>query len=403
MRTTNLKVVGTYYYQAIDAFRAGILSVGSVVKLVADTNNPHDKNAVAVYSKNLEFKLGHLRKDYAKKYQSLILQNKIHTCKVYSSELLTNSVELKISVTYDENPFKDHAQISQIIPTVPGIYKISLGADKVYIGSTNNLKARCQSHLSALRNGTHKNNPLQKDFEKFGESHFVFDVINFCQNEKLLKQEADAIKVAVKNGVSLYNLTGDGRGYISNSNSSSNSITDRKIFDKSNARLTENANTRRQVDQNYELEKERVESFLIEYKTLREKELESINEAIKVNFVSRFKSATVTNPGYRGRSFIFGKFGFGRETYSNGDCYVGNFRRNKKEGHGTYRWSNGNTYAGIWIENRRTGLGLYQWNTGSIYKGEWLDGKQHGIGFFQSYQNAYWGIWRGGELDRKLP
>ena len=34
--------------------------------------------------------------------------------------------------------------------------------------------------------------------------------------------------------------------------------------------------------------------------------MESIDEAITVNFMSRFKSATINNPGYRGRSFILG-------------------------------------------------------------------------------------------------
>lgn len=283
MRTTNLKVVGTYYYQATDAFRAGTLRAGSAVQLVADTNNAYDKNAVAVYSKNLEFKLGHLGRDYAKKYQSLVLTKKIHTCRVYASELLTNSVELKISVSYDENLFTDRAQISQKIPTIPGIYKISLGADKEYIGSTNNLKARCQSHLSALSNGTHKNIPLQQDYEKFGESHFVFDVIDVCQNHKLLKEEAHAIQVAIKKGIRLYNLTTDGRGYISNSNSSSNGVNDRKIFVKSTVSVTKNSTIKQQVEQNYDLEKERVERFFRDYITFRDKELESIDEAITVN------------------------------------------------------------------------------------------------------------------------
>lgn len=45
---------------------------------------------------------------------------------------------------------------------------------RMYIGSTANLERRYRAHMSALRNGKHNNEEMQKDFNEFGEDYSVF-------------------------------------------------------------------------------------------------------------------------------------------------------------------------------------------------------------------------------------
>lgn len=409
MQTTILKVVGTYYYQASHAFSKGRLAAGTSILLIADKNNTHDQNAVAVFTDNYEFKLGHLSRDYAEKYQKLILQNKIISCKVYESFPTQNSIKLKISVTYDDENNSQNAGKTYQLPSLPGVYKIQAGTSRQYIGSTKNLKKRWDNHLSRLRAGNHSNKLLQTDFETFGEHQSKFEIILFCEAEEHLIHEAQAIKLALSRGLPLYNMTSDGKGYITSTKAQNLSISDRSRSAKTVSKSTPKP-MGKQIDnspvegtnKNY-LETKRL--ILDHYKKTeinRIKEDESISEALSDGFMSRFRTATLKNPGYRGRSFIFGKFGFGRLVYTNGDCYAGNFKRDKKSGHGTYRWSNGHKYVGHWKNDDRTGLGVYSWNTGEEYTGEWLDGKRHGIGRYKSQKEEYWGIWQHGKLASKI-
>jgi group I intron endonuclease len=62
-----------------------------------------------------------------------------------------------------------------------GIYKITnLNDNKVYIGSSINVTKRQYKHFWMLRNNKHDNLHLQNSFNKFGESSFLFEVIQFC-------------------------------------------------------------------------------------------------------------------------------------------------------------------------------------------------------------------------------
>lgn len=80
-----------------------------------------------------------------------------------------------------------------------GIYQIRcLINNKVYVGKSTNLKARFKNHKNTLKNNTNRNRFLQKDWNKYGESFFVFEIIEFAKESCLLKKEKEYIGRASK-------------------------------------------------------------------------------------------------------------------------------------------------------------------------------------------------------------
>lgn len=69
-----------------------------------------------------------------------------------------------------------------------GIYQIrNLVDNKIYIGSANNLyKRKNHQHLYMLKKGIHYNNKLQDAFNESGEENFIFEVIEFIEDEDIL-------------------------------------------------------------------------------------------------------------------------------------------------------------------------------------------------------------------------
>ena len=71
-----------------------------------------------------------------------------------------------------------------------GIYRIrNLINNKVYIGSTKNMKLRWAKHKALLRHNKHQNTHLQSAWNKYGEDAFVFEVIEECKTEDLISRE----------------------------------------------------------------------------------------------------------------------------------------------------------------------------------------------------------------------
>lgn len=76
-----------------------------------------------------------------------------------------------------------------MLPT-SGIYKITCTAnDNFYIGQSVNLKSRSISHLNSLSRSSHRNNRLQRCYDKYGESSFEFTILKECPTEWLDKFE----------------------------------------------------------------------------------------------------------------------------------------------------------------------------------------------------------------------
>jgi len=61
---------------------------------------------------------------------------------------------------------------------------------KVYVGSTIDFRQRRWSHIGALRKGTHHCAPLQVDFIAFGESVFLFEVLEHVDPERCHDRES---------------------------------------------------------------------------------------------------------------------------------------------------------------------------------------------------------------------
>lgn len=72
-----------------------------------------------------------------------------------------------------------------------GIYKIiNIVNNKFYIGSTVNTKRRRARHFSELRTNKHNNKYLQTAWNKYGESSFIFIVVEEVRNvSELLEAE----------------------------------------------------------------------------------------------------------------------------------------------------------------------------------------------------------------------
>lgn len=71
---------------------------------------------------------------------------------------------------------------------VIGVYRITcLRNNKVYIGSSFNVKKRWSRHRCSLRKGDHHCIRLQRSWNKYGEKEFVFDIVELVSNKNELR------------------------------------------------------------------------------------------------------------------------------------------------------------------------------------------------------------------------
>lgn len=71
-----------------------------------------------------------------------------------------------------------------------GIYKIiNITNNKLYIGSAIDLKSRKRQHWHLLNNNKHHSKYLQRSFNKYKKENFIFETIENCKAEDLIKRE----------------------------------------------------------------------------------------------------------------------------------------------------------------------------------------------------------------------
>lgn len=81
-------------------------------------------------------------------------------------------------------------EIIQPLPSKPGVYRIlNTETGDMYVGSSVNMLRRRNTHLWHLRRGDHQSPILTAAWEKYGESEFVFEVLEICEKSDLLTRE----------------------------------------------------------------------------------------------------------------------------------------------------------------------------------------------------------------------
>lgn len=71
-----------------------------------------------------------------------------------------------------------------------GIYKIkNLVTNKIYVGSSTNIKKRWRDHKWHLKKGIHHNSHLQSSWNKYGSNNFIFSIEIECEVDELLNEE----------------------------------------------------------------------------------------------------------------------------------------------------------------------------------------------------------------------
>lgn len=74
--------------------------------------------------------------------------------------------------------------------TDPGIYFIYCYVNKrLYVGSSTNISKRISKHMQFLRENRHENQRLQHSYNKYGESTFIWGVLENTKKEDLVKRE----------------------------------------------------------------------------------------------------------------------------------------------------------------------------------------------------------------------
>ena len=83
--------------------------------------------------------------------------------------------------------------------------------------------------------------------------------------------------------------------------------------------------------------------------------------------------------------------------WPNGNSYTGNFRASRISGQGTFTWAqSGDKYTGSFINGVRQGFGTYLWNDGRRYEGEFMENKETGWGTYIHDRTTFRGQFRDG-------
>jgi len=99
-----------------------------------------------------------------------------------------------------------------------GIYKIVNSIDgKIYVGSAVHLSRRFNNHKSDLNLNKHDNQYLQNAWNKYWSVSFKFEVLEYCEKEKLIEREQywiDTLNCVRPNGYNLNPTAGSNLGMV---------------------------------------------------------------------------------------------------------------------------------------------------------------------------------------------
>ena len=114
--------------------------------------------------------------------------------------------------------------------TSPGIYLIKNTLNnKIYIGSTKNLRTRMRLHINKLKRKVHDNGKIQNCYNKYGDI-FDIEILENCSEDMLIERE----QYYMDNFKPYYNISpmaGRTSGYVQSEESRKKmSISKRKLF-----------------------------------------------------------------------------------------------------------------------------------------------------------------------------
>jgi len=71
-----------------------------------------------------------------------------------------------------------------------GFYQIkNMRNGKIFIGSAKDLRGKINSNKFQLKNGSHINKEIQKDFNEIGEEGFSFEIVDYLDPKEDLKYD----------------------------------------------------------------------------------------------------------------------------------------------------------------------------------------------------------------------
>lgn len=175
-KTMKTQIVGLPYaefdYAAVQALREG-----APVRLIREPDNPHDKNAIAVFLESK--KIGFIRKADAVVLSSAMLQPnlKIKTNVEFPDTISLSNKSITIAVEiFSATSVPEHRSS---IGSEAGIYRINImTADKCYVGQANNPARRASEHWRDLTLGVHPNRDLQYYWSMYGAKAFRVELVD---------------------------------------------------------------------------------------------------------------------------------------------------------------------------------------------------------------------------------
>ena len=84
---------------------------------------------------------------------------------------------------------------------------------------------------------------------------------------------------------------------------------------------------------------------------------------------------------------------YGIEKWNDGSIFLGEYKKQNKNGIGSYVWKDGSRYEGEFKHNMFDGYGIYFYNKNKIYLGQWKNNKKHGYGEFILDDKLYVGYY----------
>lgn len=91
-----------------------------------------------------------------------------------------------------------------------GVYRIkNIINENCYYGSSKNIEKRWENHKNKLRKNKHINKILQRAWDKYGESNFLFEVVEECEKKDLYSCEQKYLDLNPKYNIGKESCGGD--------------------------------------------------------------------------------------------------------------------------------------------------------------------------------------------------